>query len=98
MMKRRLPRRDNPWELLIFALVVFAAGVLMLLQDGPMIAIGSGTGRTKIGQPVQALSPNAAHVFGAFAVGAAALLVLLYFRTRRASVRDRTRVVEHGRE
>jgi hypothetical protein len=44
MIKRYLAKRNNPWELLAIAALIFVPGIVMLLQKKPMIAFPLGSG------------------------------------------------------
>lgn len=98
MLKRYIASRNNPWELLLLALVIFAGGLLMLLQTQPMIAVSAKASRMG-GKPIlEMMSPQGAHIVGAIAVICSALIVVWYFWARRAIARSEPHVVEHGRE
>jgi hypothetical protein len=101
MIRRYLARRNNPWELLIIAAMVFVPGVVMVSQRQPMVAFpqayrgvglhGSGT------YAIEIISPHVAHIFGVLAIAFSALIVVLYFWARQAIARDPgPHVVEHG--
>jgi len=81
MIKRYL-QRDNPWELLAFALVLFVGGLDMVLQRDPMLASPSGARGQRFGEM---LSPEGAHVVGWSVIGVAALLTTLFFYIRWSS-------------
>jgi hypothetical protein len=94
MLKRYFARRDNPWELLALAGMILVPGIILLLTHQPMLALQQSyrEGQTR----AAVLSPAGAHMFGAFAILAAALLIGLYVWIRRAITRGH--VVEHGHE
>jgi hypothetical protein len=76
MINRYLAKRDNPWELLAIAALVFFPGLFMVLQSKPMAALPH-TGRFSGFGMI--LSPKGAHIFGWCAIAFAALFVTLYF-------------------
>ena len=84
MIKRYLAKRDNPWELLLLAFVMFVPGVLLLLETHDVLLFSQGRALTSHAL----LSPFAAHVFGAAAVGFSVFLVVLYFCVLRSIARD----------
>jgi len=101
MIKRYLAKRNNPWELLAIAALIFVPGIVMLLQKKPMIAFPLGSGSWRDSGPmygVEIISPSVAHIFGSLAILLSVLIVILYFWARRVIARDpRPHVVEHGR-
>ena len=101
MIKRYLAKRNNPWELLAIAALIFVPGILMLLQKKPMIRLPLGSGSWRDPGPmygVEIISPSVAHIFGSLAILFSVLIVILYFWVRRTIARDpRPHVVEHGR-
>jgi hypothetical protein len=100
MIKRYLARRENPWELLAIAALVFFPGVIMLLQTKPMVAAPMAFASAKYplpGQLIEVISPKVAHVIGILAITFSALVVVLYFWIRQAITSDPSpHVVEHG--
>jgi hypothetical protein len=75
-------QRDNPWELLAFALLLFAGGLDMVVQRDPMAAAPNvGRGR-RFGE---ALSPEGAHIVGWCAIVIAVLITALFFYVRWSS-------------
>src|SRR5713226_2244795 len=86
MIKRYLARRNNPWELLVIALLVFVPGLIMLFQREPMTGFAAPTNKGRA--ILEILSPEAAHIFGWIAVAVAVFLVGLYFYTRVSIARD----------
>jgi ascorbate-specific PTS system EIIC-type component UlaA len=95
MLKRYLARRNDPWELLVIAFMIFIPGLIMLFHQGPMIGLVARTRGGK--QLLEVLSPEGAHIVGAIAITFSILIVVLYVWARRAIARDpETHVVEHG--
>ena len=81
-MIRRYIKRDNPWELLAFAAILFFSGLFMVLQTEPMIAMPY-VGRARgFGE---ALSPTGAHIVGCVAISVSLIFVGLYYYVRRTS-------------
>ena len=87
MIKRYLAKRNNPWELLVFALLVFVPGVVMLLQKEPMVAFPPPSSRFEQ-FTIEVISPNVAHIFGILAISFSSLIVIFYFYARQAIARD----------
>jgi len=87
MIKRYL-KPDNPLELLAFAALFLFAGVFMLLQTEPMIAVPN-VGRAR--SFIQVLSPKGAHIVGVFVIVIALLVSALYFYVRFSATRPATR-------
>jgi hypothetical protein len=85
MIRRYLAKRNNPWELLAIAALMFFPGLDMVLQTEPMGALPN-TGRFRGFGMV--LSPKGAHIFGWIAIGVAVFFVGLYFYTRISIARD----------
>jgi uncharacterized membrane protein YbhN (UPF0104 family) len=84
MIKRYLAKRNNPWELLLLAFVMFVPGVLLFLQTRYVLLFSQGGTLTW-----HALfSPVAAHIFGAVVVAFSVFLVVVYFYALRSIARD----------
>src|SRR5438874_834135 len=101
MLKRYLAKRNNPWELLAMAALVFFPGLVMLAQTKPMIAfpLGSGSGRDHGPMyGVEIISPDVAHIFGVIALVFATMFVGLYIYMRRLLARSTPHIVEHGHD
>jgi hypothetical protein len=84
MIKRYLLKRDNPWEVLALASIIFFPGVALLLQREPVVLI-SPAGRARV--IATGLSPFGAHVFGALAVAVSVLLAGVYLYALRSGGR-----------
>lgn len=85
-MRRYLAKRNNPWELLVIALMIFVPGVIMLFQKEPMIAVAARTNKGR--SYLEALSPRGAHIAGWIAITATVLLIGLYFYACASIARD----------
>ena len=100
MIKRYLTKRENPWELLAIAALVFFPGFIMLLQTKPLVAATQAFASAKYplpGQLIEVISPKVAHVFGILAITFSALVVVLYCWMRQTIVSNASpHVVEHG--
>jgi len=81
---RYLRKRNNPWELLPLASVIFVAGLGLLAQSRPVMLLN--VGRT-LAYPIL-LSPFAAHIWGAVAVLFSLFLVAIYIYALRSIARD----------
>jgi hypothetical protein len=92
MIARYLAKRNNPWELLAIAALIFFPGLDMVLQTEPMVALPN-TGRFRGFGMV--LSPKGAHIFGWSAIAVAVFFVGLYFYARIAIARDEKAPVPH---
>jgi hypothetical protein len=78
---------NNPWELLVIALLVAIPGIVLLLQRGDLVIVAPMRRRDV---SVTVMPPSDAHLLGMLVIGAAFLLVFLFFYVRRAIVRDQT--------
>lgn len=78
---------NNPWELLVIALLVVIPGIVLLLQKGDLVIVAPMRRR---GVSVTVMPPSDAHLLGMLVIGAAVFLVFLFFYVRRAIVRDQT--------
>jgi Putative prokaryotic signal transducing protein len=76
---------NNPWELLVIALLVVIPGIALLLQKGNLVIVASMRRRG-----ITVMPPSDAHLLGMLVIGAAFFLVFLFFYVRRAIVRDQT--------
>jgi hypothetical protein len=88
MIRRYLAKRNNPWELLAIAGVIFVPGMMLLLAKETMIALVPvsryGGGRSYL----TSVSAHGAHVFGGIAVLISLFLVFFYFYARQAIIRE----------
>ena len=84
MIRRYLEKRNNPWELLLLAFVVFVPGLLLLLQTREVLLFSQVSALTSH----TLLSPLAAHVFGGAAVAFSVFLVVIYLCVLRSIARD----------
>jgi hypothetical protein len=88
--------RDNPWELLVIAALIFIRGIIMLLQEQPMVAFPqrmvafpqASRGGVVDMHAIEVISPKVAHMFGVLAIALSSLIVVLYFWARVAIARD----------
>jgi len=90
VIRRYLVKRNNPWELLAIAALVFVPSIVMLLTE-PMIAFPEAYGSAADQRPryaIEFISPGVAHVFGIIRVTFAFFIACFYFYTRRAIARD----------
>jgi TRAP-type C4-dicarboxylate transport system permease small subunit len=85
MIKRYLVKRDNPWEVLALASLIFISGIALLLQKGPFVQISSA-GRARV--RATAFPASVAHGAGVVAIVFALLLVALYIYALRTSPRQ----------
>ena len=85
MIKRYLAKRDNPWEVLALASLIFFSGVVLLLQKGPFVQISS-TGRARV--RATAFPASVAHGAGIIAIVIALLLLGLYVYALRTAPRQ----------
>jgi hypothetical protein len=87
MIKRYL-KRDNPWELLALAAMLFCPGLVMVLQKSasrPSAPLLAAPQLRESRRYVVGLSSTGAHFFGFVATAFSVLFVLLYFYVRRTS-------------
>ena len=75
---------QNPWELLVLAFYLVVPAICMLGTKYPTIVATSSRARYVIARA------TVAHFLSWLAVGFAAVLVGLYFRVRRSSVKSQT--------
>ena len=80
--------KNNPWEILVIAVLFFFPGLFMLLHRGPLIAIQQSF--RWVPSSVTAISQHGAHIFGALAVGVGVVFVWFYFYLCRAIARGDT--------
>lgn len=80
--------KNNPWELLVVAMLFFGPGVMLLQQKHSALMTR--------GRYVTILSPENEHWCGAIAVAMALTLIGLYFYTRRA-IREERAASDHGK-
>ena len=78
-------RQNNPWELLVIALLFFVPGLVLLCNDRALVLLPPG-------EPLRAdtavVSPMMGRMIGLIPIAIAAALIVLYFRTRAAIRRD----------
>jgi hypothetical protein len=84
MIKRYLRKRNNPWELLVVAVLFCIPAIVALLQTRPFIFPSFGS---RVAQ-ISLWSPTELHVLGSFGIVVAAFLVALYFYARRSIARE----------
>ena len=94
MIKRYLTRRNNPWELLVLALLFCIPAVVVLLQKRPFVFPSFGS---RVAQ-ITLWSPTELHVLGCFGIVVATILVALYFYVRRSIAREEKWVPPHFME
>ena len=85
---RDLFEKNNPWEILVVALLFFGPGVMLLWQKHSALMTR--------GRYVTILSPENEHWCGAIAVAIALALIGLYFYTRRA-IREERAASDHAK-
>ena len=83
---QRRPRKNNPWEVLIVAALLFFPDLSLLFQREPIIAFQQSFRYAPSG--VTGISAHGAHIFGLLAIAAALVLVWFYFRLRAQIQRD----------
>ena len=88
MIKRYLAKRDNPWEVLALASLIFFPGVALLLQKEPFVQI-SPAGRAHV--QAMAFPASVAHWAGVLAIVFSLLLVALYIYALRTAPRQARR-------
>src|SRR6266513_1926871 len=91
MFKRYLRKRNNPWELLGIAALLFVPGVVMLIQKSPIIGFHQAFASSKdplARNTAEIISAPAAHVVGIIAITFSAVVVALYFYLRSAMPYD----------
>jgi hypothetical protein len=74
---------NNPWEVLVLALVFFAPGLALLLRNEELVL---SYGWSRRYNPV--LSAHEVHLLGLVPITVAILVVIFYFRLRGAIRRD----------
>ena len=85
--EQRRPK-NNPWEILVIAVLFFLPGVFMVLQQGPVVGLQQSFRYAP--SSVTAISQHGAHIFGFLAIAVAFALLALYFYLRRELARDKT--------
>jgi hypothetical protein len=86
MIARHLQKRNNPWELLLVAVVCFLPGIFLLRTDHPIALINSGGPTRFVSGAV--LTVAEAHFFGEVVVIGCIALVCLYIYLRISIARD----------
>jgi H+/gluconate symporter-like permease len=84
MIKRYLSKRNNPWELLVIAMLFLLPAIPLLFQSHSFLFPSFGS---RIAQ-ITLWSPTELHVLGWFGVVIAAILFALYFYARRIIGRE----------
>ena len=88
MIRRYLAKRNNPWELLVIAGMIFIPGIVLVLQKRPMIAlvpVSRYGGSQSYGTT---MSVHGAQIFGFLAIACSVLIVWFYFYARKAIIRE----------
>ncbi len=80
-----LPGPNNPWEILIVALLFLVPGVALFLNNRALVLLPP---RNQGRLLPTILSPLMSHFLALVPLGIAAALVVLYFRTRKAIRQD----------
>ena len=88
------PARNNPWEILVLALLLLLPGLGLILQRHQIILIPSSNRMSRTS--ITIFSPGTAHFFGAIVIGVVLLLVILFFYIRWAITREQTLTAEPG--
>lgn len=80
------PPKNNPWEILILAAIFFVPSICLTQTKQGAVAEGAMMhGRGQAGARVLVpVSPDVVHFFGYVGVGFSLLLVIFYFRVRKA--------------
>jgi hypothetical protein len=84
---------NNPWQLLVIALLAAIPGVMLLAQKRDLLLV-SDPRRGRYWTSV--IPPNTSHVLGALVLVVSCLLVFLYFYVRREIARDQARREDEG--
>jgi hypothetical protein len=82
MLTRYFKKRDNPWELLVIGLWVFAPGLALVLYNGPALFLRHRTRAS--------FTPLGVHLVGWLAIAVGAAITALYFYARRANPSEPT--------
>ena len=77
-------RRNNPWELLVIALLYLLPSVGLLTQKKPTLLLQARRSMSD----ATILTPPMAHVFGGFAILVSLTFVILYFYVRYSAGRE----------
>jgi hypothetical protein len=85
MIRRYLAKRNNPWELLLIALLYCGPGIGLLLQRQPVLLLNPSS---RPSSRATIISSTAAHVFGGLAVTVGMFCIVLYFYARWAIARE----------
>jgi hypothetical protein len=85
-LQQRAPS-NNPWELLAVAALLLLPGLMLLLQKGELILLAPDRRISRHSTTV--LSATTTHVLGLSVMAVALLLIVLFFYTRRAIMRER---------
>jgi hypothetical protein len=91
---RQQPARNNPWEILVLALLLLLPGLGLILQKRQLILIPSRSRMSRTS--ITTFSPGTAHFFGALVIGVVLLLVILFFYIRRVITHEQTLSAEPG--
>jgi hypothetical protein len=79
---------NNPWEFLAAAALLLLPGLTLLLQKRELILVAPGRRISR--NSITVFSSTAAQVLGALVIALALSLIVLFFYTRRAIVRDKS--------
>ena len=88
------PARNNPWEILVLALLLLLPGLGLILQKHQLILIPSRSRMSRTS--ITIFSPATAHFFGGLVIGLVLLLVILFFFIRRTITREHSMTAELG--
>jgi hypothetical protein len=77
MIRRYIAKRDNPWEILLFAFCLLLPGIALIITKKPVLLFSSTT--RSVRQYVTVFSPGAAHWIGFIVAGLGVVGVWLYF-------------------
>lgn len=81
---RREPNaKNNPWEILAIASLFFLPGIALLLQTQELVLL------SPMGEPHIRTLIQIQHTLGLAAIVVAVFLAILFFKTRRAIMRER---------
>ncbi len=86
--------QNNPWEILVLALLLLLPGLGLILQKHQLILIPSSRRMSR--SSITIFSAATAHFFGALIIGLVVLLVILFFYTRRTIAREQATTGEIG--
>lgn len=84
-MRRYLPNKQNPWQLLVIGGFFLLGGLISFLQKGDTVINHANIpGRFNSGASwTEVVTPEKAHLYGSIYAGIAMICFVLYWRIRR---------------